>query len=322
MKLLPRSEVPAEETWDLSHLYPSDEAWEKDLERISALIERVKGFQGKLTTASALLNLLKAMEELMETFSRVAAYPSLQQATDGTHPGYQAQSMKVNLKGQEMQEALSFVEPELLALPEETWERFLQEEPSLQAYRPYIRRLLRRKPHVLSEEGERILGSLSAALAAPSIIYRRASAADLSFPPVEHQGRKMPLTVSRYDQYLASPDRALRQKAHAALGEGLKGLHTTLATTLALHIQKNVAVARLRGYPSAEAMFLHPQDIPMEVYENVLDVIHEEMAPAVRRWVELRKKVLGLPEVHTYDLFTRNRRERPPFQGREQLVET
>ncbi|MDI3270348.1 MAG: hypothetical protein QJR00_06555, partial [Bacillota bacterium] len=271
MKLLPRWEVSPEETWDLSPLYAGEEDWEKDLERLSSLLEKVKSFQKQLTSAQALLDFIKSLEALMEIFSRVASYPSLQQATDGAHPAFQAQTMRVSLKGQEMQAALSFVEPELLALGEEAWERFCRQEPSLAAYRPYVDRVLRNKAHVLSQQGEEILGTLSSALQASATIYQRASAADLSFPPVEHQGKKIPLTVSRYDQYLASPDGELREKAHAALGEGLRGLQTTLATTLALHIQKNVAVARLRGYPSAEAMFLHPQDIPMEVYENVLD---------------------------------------------------
>ncbi|MBE3590753.1 MAG: oligoendopeptidase F [Firmicutes bacterium] len=303
-KRLSRSEVPVELTWDLSHIYPSDEAWEADLARLEEDAAAVAAFRGRLGEGpTVLLACLRARDALLERMRKVGAYASLHESADGTDPKYQAMNARVHALFARLGARLAFLEPELLSLPEGTLARYLEAEPELETYRNQLERIELRRPHTLSAEVEETLAALSETLSAPRTIYDRVIAADLAFPSVtDETGREVEMSVARYDRLLQSRDRDVRRRAHEALLAGLNRHKNTLAATLAAHIRENVTLARLRRYSSAEEMILKPQQIPYEVYTNVLDVIHDEIAPHVRRLVRLRQRVLGLDAVHGYDL--------------------
>ncbi|MBX6349994.1 MAG: oligoendopeptidase F [Clostridia bacterium] len=299
-----RSQVPVEETWNLHDIYPSDEAWEADLARVPEAAAAVRAYQGHLHEGGAtLLACLRARDAFLELAAKVGAYARLHQSADGTDPNNQSMSERAGSALARAEAEVAFLTPELLALPEGTIERYLREEPGLSTYRRQLERVARRRPHTLGAEAEEAIASLGEALAAPSAIYQRATSADLDFPSVrDARGEEVAVSLAGAQRLLASTDRDLRRRVHEALGAGLRRHHHTLATALASVVKRNVTMARLRRFASAEQMILHGQEVPYEVYTNVLDVIHDEIAPHVRRLMRLRKRVLGLDELRSYDL--------------------
>jgi oligoendopeptidase F len=304
MPQLTRDQVPVELTWNLGDIYPSAEEWEADIGRIRVEVETVTRFGGALGNAAAVLGCLQARDRLAERLLRVSAYASLAVSTDGTSAHYQAMSARAAALGATVDAELSFVESELVALPDGTIERYLDSESGLDVYRKQLEDVLRKRAHVLSPETEAVLAALGETLGAPALIWQRTTSADLVCPPIQNAaGEEIPVSIARYVFGLAqSPDRDVRRRAFEALAAGLNRHQYGLATTLATTIQRNVKLARLRRYGSAEAMILAPQQVPLAVYNNVLDVVHDEIAPHVRRLIRLRQRVLGLERVYRYDL--------------------
>jgi len=193
---------------------------------------------------------------------------------------------------------------ELSALPEGTIERYRREEPGLAPYRALLDEVIARWPHMLLPETETTLAALGETVNMPEAIWRVATAVDMACPPARDAGgEESPVSIAGYVfGHAYSPDRALRRSSYDALSAGLGQVKATLATTLAKHIQQNVAMARLRGYASATEMILEAQQVPEEVYHGVLDVVHDEIAPHVRRLARLRARLLGLERLERYDL--------------------
>jgi oligoendopeptidase F len=298
-----RGAVPADLTWDLSAIYADPAAWEADLARLDEDAAAVAAFRGRLEHAADLLGCLRARDALAERMTRVAAYASLHAAADGTDSRYQAWTARVGAASARVAAETAFVDTEVLAIPDAALEAAYRQEPDLSAYRRQIEEIRARRAHALQPETERALGMLADALAAPSTIYHRAVAADLDFPPVRDEtGAEVETSVSRLEGLMLSRDRGVRERAYAARLAGLRRHRATLAATLAAMIRRNVDLARLRGYGSAEAMFLEPQHVPAEVYHNVLDVIHDEISPHVRRLVRLRQRLHDIPAMRGYDL--------------------
>ena len=298
-----RGDVPLDLTWDLSAIYPDATAWERDLDSLAADAQAVAAFRGRLHEPAALLGCMRALDLLRERAVKVQSYASLHGSADGTDPRYQGWAARAGAAAAGTAAETSFVDTEIQALSDDALEQAFAVEPPLQPYRREVDEIRARRAHTLQPETERVLGALGEALAAPSIIYRRAVAADLDFPAVRDEtGAEVQTSVSRLEALLQSPDRALRERANAARLRGLRRHASTFAATLAAMIQRNVALARLRGYPSAEAMFLEPQHVPAEVYTNVLDVIHDEIAPHIHRLVRLRQRMNDIPEMHGYDI--------------------
>ncbi len=300
-----RADVPADLTWDLTAIYATPEAWEADLGRLEQDTAAVAAFRGRLANGGPadLLGCLRASDALRERLVKVTSYASLHGSADGTDPRYQAWSARVGAAGARIAAATAFLETELLAVPDDVLAQAFAAEPALSAYRRQIEEIRDRRAHMLAPATEEALGMLSEALAAPAGIYRRAVAADLDFPTVRDEaGAEIQASVARLEGLMQSRDRAVRAQAAQARLEGLRRHRTTLAGLLAAMINRNVALARLRGYDSAEAMFLEPQHVPLTVYRSVLDVIHDEMAPHVRRLVGLRRRLNDIDTMRGYDL--------------------
>jgi len=304
-KRLTRSEVPLEQTWNLADIFPGVEAWEAELTAVGNDIVTVTQYQGELSRGPGiLLSCLDALEELQKRFFKVASYATLNQAADGTAPANQALAARAMALGARLQAETSFIRSEILALPEGTVERYLTEEPRLSEYKRFLERILADKPYTLSPETERALASLSEVLGAPSMIYARSKSADMTFAPVKDgRGNEMPMSFAIYEgRYEDSPDIVLRRNAYFSFTQGLKAYQNTYAATWATEVRKNVVLARLRGFPSATHMILHQQEVPLEVYNNLHDIILKELAPHMRRYVRLRKEILHLDRILYCDI--------------------
>jgi oligoendopeptidase F len=305
MPQLIREQVPVELTWNLDDIYPSPADWEVDVAQVQTEIETVTRFRGTLGGGSdAVLRCLQARDRLAERLLCVSAYASLAVSTDGTSAHYQAMSARASMLGATVDAELSFLESELIALPDGTIERYLASDPGLGTYRKQLEDVLRKRVHVLSPETEEVLAALGETLGASALIWQRTTSADLVCPSIQTTaGEEIPVSIARYVFGLSqSPDRETRHRAFDALAAGLNRHKNGLATTLATTIQRNVKLARLRRYDSAEEMILAPQQVPLAVYHNVLDAVHDEIAPHVRRLIRLRQRVLGLDQVYRYDL--------------------
>jgi len=300
-----RSEVPAHLTWNLDDLFPSEEAWERGMAEVVDYIPKVTQYKGRLGEGpKVLLQCIEELENLQLKFMRVMSYASLRLSADGTDPANQVAAGRAGALAAKISAETAFVRSEALALPEGTLERYLSEEPGLQVYRRMIELLLREKPHVLHPETEVALASLSEVLSAPSLIYNRSKAADMTFEPIkDSQGATHPMSFALYEEtYEKSPDFTLRRNAWASFVKGLKAYQNTYGATWGTEVKKNVVLAKLRGYESATHMFLDRQEVSMEVYNNLHDVILKEIAPHMRRYARLRKQVLGLDEMLYCDI--------------------
>ena len=200
--------------------------------------------------------------------------------------------------------AISFVEPEIASLPDGTVESYLSAEPRLAPFRRRVERVLSNKPHLLSPETEKVLASLGELMRAPYTLYERAKSSDMRFEPVtDSHGREHPVSFATYEVALEkSADTVLRRNAYASFTTGLSVYKEVLGGTFGAEVRKNVVLARARGFESATHMFLHAQEVSMRAYTNLLDIIQSRLAPYMRRYVELRRQVLGLDEVLYCDI--------------------
>lgn len=304
-KRLKRSEVPVELTWKIEDIFATPEDWEKEMAAVAASIDTVTRFKGKLGEGpKMLLGCLEAQEALQGRMMRVMSYASLNQSADATNPANQAAAGKAAALMAQIAAATSFIQPEALALPDGTLERYLAEEPGLQQFRRTIERLIDEKPYVLHPETEKALAALSEVLGSPSVIYNRSKATDMTFEPTQDsQGNTLPMSFAMYESaYETSPDMTLRRNAWASFTKGLRAYQNTYGATWGTEVKKNVVLAKLRGYPSATHMLLHRQEVTLDVYNSLHDIILKEIAPHMRRYAQLRKKVLGLDKMLYCDI--------------------
>lgn len=302
---LTRAEVPVDMTWNLTDIFPTPEAWEAEMAAVEADIPTVTQYKGRLGEGAAtLLACLEAQEKLQGRFGRVMSYASLNQSADGTSPANQAAAARAGALAAKMHAATTFIQSEALALPAGTLEGYLAAEPDLASFRRTIERMVKEKPHTLSQETEAALAALGEVLDAPGMIYNRSKASDMTFEPVtDSKGNRLPMSFAGYEgRYQSNADQTLRHNAWASFTKGLKAYKNTYAATWATTVKKNVVEARLRGYASARDMILSHQEVSPEVYNNLHDIILKELAPHMRRYAELRKRVLGMDKMLYCDL--------------------
>ncbi len=304
-KRLTRAEVPVHLTWNLDDIFPNNEAWEAELAAVAADLPTVTQYKGRLGEGPAVLfDCIEAMEALQKRLGRVMVFANLKQSADGTDPANQVAMGRASALGSKVQAETSFIRSEALSLPEGTLERYLKEEPKLKEFERMITRMIADKPHMLHPETEVALASLGEVLSSPSLVYNRSKAADMTFEPiVDSQGVTYPMSFAMYEEaYEKSPDVVLRRNAFASFTKGLKAYQNTYGATWGTEVKKNVVLARLRGYPSATHMILHGQEVTLEAYYNLHDIILKELAPHMRRYARLRKQVLGLDKLLYCDI--------------------
>ena len=300
-KQLKRAEVPVEQTWNVTDIFATVEEWEAELAALPELVGKVTEFKGRLSEGGkTLLGCLDAQEALQIRAVKVLSYASLNQSSDGTNPSNQVLAGKAASVGSQIQAETSFVQSEALSLPDGTLERYLQEEAGLEPYAITLQKWIEKKPYLLSPETEMVLAALGQVLNSPVEVYERSRTADLSFDSVaDSAGNLHPMSLGRHE---SAADLTLRRNAYAELNKALKPYQHTYGTTWGTEVKKNVVTAKLRGFESATHMLLDLQEVNTEIYHNIHDVILEELAPHMRRYAQLRKRVLGLDKMLYCDI--------------------
>ena len=300
-KQILRSEVPLEETWRLEDIFPTKEDWEKELKEVENLIGTVTVFKGRLGEGpKVLLECLEAQESLLIRLAKVAAYGSLHLSSDGTNPQYQEMAGRVSALSTKIGAEMSFIRSEALSLPNGTLNRYLEEEPGLEPFRIMIEKMIESKPHRLHPETEASLAALGEVLSAPGTIYETSRTADMSFEPVaDSKGNLFPMSMGRYE---TAADIVLRRNAYSETTRVLKQYQNTYGATWGTEVKKNVTMANLRRYESAIHMLLDRQEVTIDIYNNLHDIILTELAPHMRKYARLRKDILKLDKMLYCDI--------------------
>ena len=299
-----RSEIPVEKRWAVEDLYESQALWEEALQAASDRLEEAGAYKGHLgDSAQSLLAYLDFADGLSREIEKVYMYAHLNMDVDTTDMNGQTMYMKAQMLDARADEAVAFATPEIMAIPEETLASYRAGEPGLHAYDRYFTILERERAHTRSGEVEALLASAGEMANAPSNTFMMLNNADLTFPSIiGENGEETQVTQGRYIGLLESKDRSVRRAAFESMYKSYGQFANTIAANFAGNIRQAIFFAKARGYSSTRAMYLAPANVPEEVYDNLIEVIHEAL-PSMYRYVSLRKKALGVDELHMYDVY-------------------
>jgi oligoendopeptidase F len=299
-----RSRIPEAYLWDLSHIYPSDDAWTEAKNLLKTRFPQLGEFRGKLGSSPAVLaDFLDRMSELGKEYARLYCYASMRIDEDTREAGPTGMEQEMGQLGAEFSALTAFLAPEILAIGEETVRSFLAREERLEIYRHSLDDILRRKEHTGTEREERILANASLVADGPQSIYSIFTNADFPYPTVTlSTGAEVKLDQAAFSLHRASPDRADRRKVFEAYFGSLGEYRRTLGAQLAAEVKKNVFFARSRNYPSALARALDANRIPEEVYRGLIRNVRENLG-SFHRYLGLRRRLLTLEELHYHDLY-------------------
>jgi oligoendopeptidase F len=306
VKTLPtRDNIPVEETWRLEDIFSSDEEWEKEFKEIKELIPGIKKFEGKLgESPEVFYEALQFEDQLLERIGKLYTYSHMRYDQDTTNSFYQG--LDSRMKGLYSQAAsqLAFIVPEILAIDESKVKDFITHKPELKLYEHALAEINLQRPHVLSADQEALLAEAGEVMSASSNTFGMLNNADLTFPTIKDEnGEEVEVTHGRYTRFLESADGRVRHDAFKAVYQTYGGFKNTFASTLGGNVKQNNFNARVRKYSSARESALAANNIPESVYDNLVNTVNDNLH-LLHRYVSLRKKVLGLNELHMYDLYT------------------
>lgn len=303
-KLPARSEIAEADKWALEDLFLTDADWEAAVKQLEEQLAQLKGYAGKVSaSADALYAYLTLVDETENLFEKVLVYSNEKMHEDMGNSTYQGYAAQAQAAATRLSAAEAFFEPELLAMEESRLQGFLKEDPKLEKYRLLIDRIWRRKEHTLSAAGEEILAKTYEMATAPDDIFSMFNDADAKFGTIrDENGKEVELTHGRFGGFMESSDRRVRKEAFEALYQTYDQFKNTLAATYSANVKKAKFYADVRKYPSALAAALAPGNIPTEVYDNLIETVHRFL-PAMYRYVALRKRALGVEELHMYDVY-------------------
>ncbi|WP_028547892.1 oligoendopeptidase F [Paenibacillus sp. UNC451MF] len=301
-QVLKRNDVPAEHRWQLEDLFPNQQAWDKEYQEVKEALQKAGAFQGKLKDPAAIKQCFELEDSISLHMERLYVYANMKHHEDTADSTYQALSDKAKRLSVETGEALSFISPEILSLSDDELHKLIN-NPELKFYKRTLDEMIREKQHVLSKSEEALLAQVGNLSQAPNTIYGMLNNADLKFPKVKNeQGEEVELTHGRYIQFLESRNREVRKDAFQAMYATYGKNKNTIGATLAANVTKNIFYSKVRKYPSTLEMSLYGDNINKEVYTNLIDTIHQSL-PLMYRYMELRRKLLKVDELHMYDLF-------------------
>ncbi|MEC2077106.1 oligoendopeptidase F [Metabacillus fastidiosus] len=304
-KLPARNEIDPKDTWRLEDIFPTDEAWEKEFNQIKEALPKIGEYKGKLgESADVLYDALTYQDSVMERLGKLYTYAHMRYDQDTTNSFYQGLNDRATTLYTQASSISSYIVPEILAIEEEKLKSFLNEKKELKLYEHSLNEINRERPHVLSAEQEALLAEASEVLGSSSNTFGMLNNADLTFPAIKDEnGNEVEITHGRYIRFLESEDRRVREDAFKAVYKTYGDFKNTFASTLSGAVKKDNFRARIRNYESARHSALSSNNIPEEVYDNLVSTINEHL-DLLQRYVKLRKKVLNLDEVHMYDLYT------------------
>ena len=301
-KIPERNDISPEYKWNLTDLFKTDDDWEKALKQID--ISGYDKFKGKIgESASSLLNFLKFNDKISMETERVYVYANMLLHQDSRISKSQEMSNKAEMLMVSLMNASAFAAPEITSIPDDKLKNFYKDEPDLETYRHYLESVSRQKPHVLSHAEEAILAKIGSFSNAAEDIFSMINDADIVFPNIKDEnGDNVSLTKGRYAKFMESKDRSVRKAAFDALYETYTKQKNTLAATYYSSVKKDAFMADVRKYSSSLEAALDDDNIPLSVYENLISSVHKYL-PLMHRYVDIRKKILGVDELHPYDLY-------------------
>lgn len=304
-KALPkRQDIDGQFKWKLEDIYNDIAAWEQDFQSVKEKLAQMNEFKGKLAHSSqALLDCLKKSDELLSLNDKVFVYARMKRDENNGESTYQALTDRASSLATEVFAAISFIVPEMLAIPEEKLRGYIAENKELSVYLFMIEENLRQKAHILSEKEEQILAMSAEISDTAGDVFTMYNNADIKFPYIKNEeGEEVEVTKGRYVAFLESKDRRVRKDAFEAVYSTYTKMKNTLATALTGNVKKNRFYSMVRNYPSALVASLDNDNISVDVYDNLIETVNKNL-PLLDRYLKLRKKVLKVDELHMYDLY-------------------
>jgi len=299
-----RCDIDKKYKWRLEDIFESDEAWEKEVSDVQKAADKFLEYRGKCAeNAKGLLSVLKSLDDLGDKLLSVAAYAGMRRDEDNNVPKYRAMAERVDDIESEVSASCAFVEPELIAAGKEQIARMREELPELCVYDQFFDNLFREAEHILDENGERMLALSGPMSEAAHNAFSAMNNADLKFGEINGEnGEKTELTHSRYGVFMESKDRAVRKSAFDAMYAQYKNFKNTFSAFYSGSIKSDLFYAKARGFSSTLSMKLSDSAISENVYTRLIDDVNNGI-PELSEYLRLRKKALGLAELHMYDLY-------------------
>lgn len=303
-KLKQRNEIPKEYKWNIEAMYPNEEDWEKDVADSIKMATDFSDFKGRITeSADTLLAALKKRDSIWQKLEHAYVYSAMRKDEDNRQDKYQAMNDKCSSAIAKVSASMSFFTPELLEASEETILGYINENQGLKQYEFLLKSALKEKEHILSEAEENILAQMSEVTGATNDVFKMLNNADLTFGTIiDEDGDEVELTHGNYITFMESQDRSVRESAFTNMYEAYKKLNNTIAVNYNYNTKTDVVGARIRKYDSSLNAALDGNDIPTAVYHNLIKEVREYL-PVVHKYIELRKRVLGVDELHMYDVY-------------------
>jgi len=299
-----RQDIAEEYTWNLGSIFAQDEIWERDFQKLQQSLPELEALKDTLSqSGQALLTVLQKRDDMSLVLEKLYVYTSMRRDEDTTNGTYQAMADRAMQLVVRASTATSFIEPEILALPKETLDRFVQETPGLALYKQQLHDLNRKRGHVRSAEVEAVLAATGEVADAPDSIFSMIDNADLRLPTIANEsGEQVELTKGNYLTFIRSSDRRVRKEAFEGLHETFLKQRNTLAATLSGQVKADLFYTRQRNYNSCRERALAGNNIPVSVYNNLVETVQEHI-PLLNLYMKLRKRMLKLDEMHMYDLY-------------------
>jgi len=302
-KLKDRKDIDDKYKWKLEDIYESDKEWNDDFDKAKKIIRQLSDFKGKIKDSESLLNVLKLNDALQMIIEKLFVYARMKRDEDNSNGKYQAltdKAMRINI---EASSATSFIAPEILSMDEKILKSCIEENADFIDYRHFLEDLLRYKPHTLSDKEEMILAESEVMAHSPENIFKMLDNADIRFPSIEDEdGDLVELTHGNYIRFISSKDRNVRKKSFESLYSVYKNFANTYAAMTDSNVKKDVFYSKIRNYSTSLEASLFDDNVPVSVYDNLIEAIHEKIN-LLHRYVSLRKRMLNLDELHMYDLY-------------------
>ena len=303
--VLQRNEINEKYTWDLSTIFATDQAWEEELALLSKDTKESSNFEGRLLeSAASLLEITELYLDLNRRLEKLYVYAHMKNDQDTRVAKYQEYYAKAMTLYSQLDQVFSFYEPEFMAITEEQYQNFLAEEPKLQPYKHFFDKLLQNKEHVLSQREEELLAGAGEIFGAASETFAILDNADIVFPFVKDEdGNEVQLSHGVYMRLVESKNREVRRGAYEALYSTYEQYQHTYAKTLQTNVKVQNYRAKVRNYKSAREAALAANFVPESVYDNLVSAVRKHL-PLLHRYLALRSKILGIPDLKMYDVYT------------------
>ncbi|MFB6134895.1 MAG: oligoendopeptidase F, partial [Halanaeroarchaeum sp.] len=299
-----REEIDEQYKWDLAAIYEDESEWESDVEWIETRLSDLESYEGRLTAdGETLLSALELRDDVLRRLQMVTAYARMRSDEDTRDQEYQALSGRAKSLGSRVSSAVSFFEPEIQDADRESVAAMVADTPGLEQYEHYLDDVLRLKPHTRSAEVEAVLSDLSEVLGAPNDVYSMLTNADLTFPTVEKpDGSAVELSQSNLTTLLKEPDREFRRTVHETFFDELAGLRNSIGAALKHQVKTDVKLARTRNYETAREAALDEPNIPVDVYDALVETVEANL-DTLHRHADLKRRTLGVDDLQMWDLY-------------------